>query len=124
MTEFEAREMKTYIAVMKYADGSGSTWEEKYTEKDNFKFGEWIEKTLKEFNSDLRPYEKARELVSWRVEEAGAPEEVGLGLNFQHFIDWANDNGVDMEHKDDWGAWWECWKDGYQAGCRDTREDI
>ena len=25
------------------------------------------------------------------------------------FMDWATDRGVNLEHKDDWGEWWDCW---------------
>jgi len=29
------------------------------------------------------------------------------------FCEWANEQGVSLEHKDDWATWWECWKAGY-----------
>lgn len=28
---------------------------------------------------------------------------------WDEFVDWANDNGIGMEHKEDWEPWFECW---------------
>lgn len=40
------------------------------------------------------------------------------------FIRWAEDNGVSLDHPDDWMPWYECWQDGhddgYDAGYRDA----
>lgn len=35
------------------------------------------------------------------------------------FKAWAEENGVSLEHPDDWNAWWECWADGYKARCEE-----
>ena len=43
--------------------------------------------------------------------------------NFK-FFEWANKNGVDLEHKEDWIDWWTCWADGYSNGVEDVKEVI
>ena len=31
------------------------------------------------------------------------------------FADWCNDNGVSLEHKNDWITWWNCWSNAIIA---------
>lgn len=35
---------------------------------------------------------------------------------FGQFQEWAADNCVDLEHKEDWEAWWICYYHGAKAG--------
>jgi len=30
-----------------------------------------------------------------------------------NFISWAEDNEISLDHIDDWGIWWDCWKTAY-----------
>jgi len=32
---------------------------------------------------------------------------------WKSFVRWANKNGVQLEHKEDWEPWWNCWKAAY-----------
>lgn len=32
------------------------------------------------------------------------------------FVEWAGDNGVSLEHQEDWQPWYECWMNGMQYG--------
>lgn len=31
------------------------------------------------------------------------------------FVEWANGNGVGLEHEEDWFSWWECFYAGITA---------
>lgn len=33
------------------------------------------------------------------------------------FSEWAETEGVSLDNELDWGPWWDCWHDGYGAGC-------
>ena len=48
-----------------------------------------------------------------------------LDTTTEQFREWAKDNGVDLEYEDDWGAWWECWVDGYVTAikCTNTKKE-
>jgi len=35
--------------------------------------------------------------------------------HWDEFRDWCEDNGVDLEHQDDWMPWWECWNAALDA---------
>jgi len=41
-------------------------------------------------------------------------------LLWEEFKKWAKKNGVDLEHEDDYGAWWEC----YRAGAKAVGDDL
>lgn len=34
---------------------------------------------------------------------------------WDEFRDWCEDNCVSLEHQDDWGPWWDCWKAAIDA---------
>lgn len=40
------------------------------------------------------------------------------------FIGWAVEQGVGLEHRDDWEPWLQCWLDGYTSGVNDVKEII
>lgn len=40
----------------------------------------------------------------------------------QEFIDWAEANGVSLDHPDDYMPWFDCWKDGYDNGHNAQKE--
>jgi hypothetical protein len=37
------------------------------------------------------------------------------------FVEWAKENGVQMDYKEDWSPWYECWKNGYDQGRADQK---
>ncbi len=47
-------------------------------------------------------------------------DEKGL-YNWDLFAKWADSFGVSMEDEDDYGAWWECWKKGFEAGINQSQ---
>jgi len=42
---------------------------------------------------------------------------VGQNLIYcwEEFQNWADANGVSLEHEDDWKPWWECWRAAIDA---------
>jgi hypothetical protein len=40
------------------------------------------------------------------------------------FIKYCEDNGINLEHSDDYDAWWDCWSRGYGVGTRETTDRI
>lgn len=36
-------------------------------------------------------------------------------LLWPSFLEWCEENGVDMEYEDDWKAWWDCYLAGSKA---------
>jgi hypothetical protein len=34
---------------------------------------------------------------------------------WKEFVKFAEQEGINLEHEDDWGPWWNCWKGGYIA---------
>ena len=34
---------------------------------------------------------------------------------WDEFVDFCEDNGIGLEYKEDWGAWWDCWKAAIDA---------
>ncbi|MCK4498932.1 hypothetical protein KAU11_00370 [Candidatus Babeliales bacterium] len=32
------------------------------------------------------------------------------------FVDWAEENGINMDDEKDWKPWWNCWHAGYKVG--------
>ena len=34
-------------------------------------------------------------------------------MTHNQFMDWALEQGINTEQKEDWYPWWECWKAGY-----------
>ena len=39
-----------------------------------------------------------------------------------YFQKWAKEHGINMEDKEDWLPWWECWGHGYNKGISDIKE--
>ena len=39
--------------------------------------------------------------------------ENGDYYNWDTFVLWCEENGVSIEHEDDYLAWWKCWKTAY-----------
>jgi hypothetical protein len=39
------------------------------------------------------------------------------------FEDWCVDNGVDLDHTEDWSAWWSCWTHAVEAKEKLTTHD-
>ena len=37
------------------------------------------------------------------------------------FFEWASKEGVNLEDKEDWKPWWECWAQGYNTGVLDVK---
>lgn len=35
------------------------------------------------------------------------------------FTEWALDNGVSLEHEEDYGIWLDCWNNGYNEALKD-----
>ncbi len=35
--------------------------------------------------------------------------------NWNSFTEWAEENGVSLDHEDDYGPWWDCWKDAHRV---------
>lgn len=46
----------------------------------------------------------------------------GDDYHWDAFMDWASDRGVSMEHKDDWGEWWDCWVQAIHYSKEDAKE--
>jgi hypothetical protein len=40
----------------------------------------------------------------------------------QAFVKYARENGISLEHEDDWVDWFRCWVDGYTNGVNDVKE--
>ena len=38
------------------------------------------------------------------------------------FFTWAEENGINLEHKEDWEEWLNCWVDGYTNGVNDIKK--
>lgn len=36
----------------------------------------------------------------------------------EEFIEWAENNGVNLEAKEDYEAWLDCWENGFEAGAK------
>ena len=37
----------------------------------------------------------------------------------EDFKTWAEDNGINLEHSDDYGEWYHCWAHGFNTAIRD-----
>ena len=35
--------------------------------------------------------------------------------HWDEFRDYCEDNGISLEHRDDWEAWWDCWNAALDA---------
>ena len=35
--------------------------------------------------------------------------------HWNEFRDYCEDNGINLEHPDDWESWWECWNAALDA---------
>lgn len=40
-------------------------------------------------------------------------------FNWKAFEEWANETGINLDHEDDYGPWWECWKVAYFQALND-----
>jgi len=47
-------------------------------------------------------------------------EEEEIKYNWSVFVDLANENGINLDHKDDYDEWWKFWKAGYDCSTNDT----
>ena len=43
--------------------------------------------------------------------------------DWDKFVEWAEISRVSLNHGDDYGPWWDCWKEGYTAGVESTAEN-
>ena len=35
---------------------------------------------------------------------------------WEDFVEWAENNNINLTYDCDWVPWWECWKAGYDSG--------
>ena len=64
--------------------------------------------------ADKKHYNKKKETTLMGDEKECNPK----------FFEWANKNGIDLEHEEDWVDWWKCWAAGYNSGVEDVKEVI
>ena len=42
--------------------------------------------------------------------------------NWNKFAEYANRVGISLDYEDDYGTWWDCWKEGYVCAISDVIE--
>ena len=42
-------------------------------------------------------------------------ERSNIEGHWDEFAEWCEDEGIQLEHLDDWGIWWACWNAALDA---------
>lgn len=43
------------------------------------------------------------------------PERSNIDGHWDEFADWCRDEGINIDHSDDWRIWWMCWNAALDA---------